>query len=129
MDRIYRVKQQGGGRYAVERDGKFYWMRGDVFGEYDIAEEVPESGALKFLAPVTPSGRVRPGRMPAMRVARTIYSGGYDGLGAAWGAFTRWIDEQGYRAADDFWEVYRVGPESSLDSANWRTELNRPLVG
>lgn len=85
--------------------------------------------AVPVLAPVTPSGRVRPGRMPAMRVARTIYSGGYDGLGAAWGAFTRWIDEQGYRAADDFWEVYRVGPESSLDSANWRTELNRPLVG
>ena len=55
MDRIYRVKQGNDGRYAVERDGRFFWMRGDVFGDYGVADEVPESGALKFLAPVTPS--------------------------------------------------------------------------
>ena len=55
MDRIYRVKQGTGGRYAVERDGNFFWMRGDVFGDYDVAEAVPESGSLTFLAPVTPA--------------------------------------------------------------------------
>ena len=55
MDRIYRVKQANGGRYAVERDGRFYWMRGDVFGEYGIGDEVPDSGKLEFLAPVDPS--------------------------------------------------------------------------
>ena len=55
MDRIYRVKQETSGRYAIEREGKFFWMRGDVFGEYDIADEIPESGKLAFLAPVTPS--------------------------------------------------------------------------
>ena len=27
----------------------------------------------------------------------------------------------------DLWECYTVGPESSPDSADWRTELNRPL--
>lgn len=55
MDRIYRVRQGMGGRYAVERDGKFFWMRGDVFGDYDVADEVPDSGSLKFVSPVTPS--------------------------------------------------------------------------
>ena len=34
MDRIYRVRQGMGGRYAVERDGAFFWLEGDVFGEY-----------------------------------------------------------------------------------------------
>jgi 2-keto-4-pentenoate hydratase/2-oxohepta-3-ene-1,7-dioic acid hydratase in catechol pathway len=55
MDRIYRVKQATGGRYAVERDGKFFWMRGDVFGDYDIGDEIAEGGKLAFLAPVSPS--------------------------------------------------------------------------
>ena len=31
MDRIYRIRTEQGGRYAVERDGQFYWMNGDVF--------------------------------------------------------------------------------------------------
>jgi 2-keto-4-pentenoate hydratase/2-oxohepta-3-ene-1,7-dioic acid hydratase in catechol pathway len=55
MDRIYRVKQGSGGTYAVERDGKSYWMRGDLFGDYGIGEEVPDGGKLQFLAPVSPS--------------------------------------------------------------------------
>lgn len=55
MDRIYRLKQANGSRYAVERDGKFYWMRGDVFAEYGIGDEIPDSGKLQFLAPVDPS--------------------------------------------------------------------------
>ena len=55
MDRIYRVRQDQGGRYAIERDGKFYWMRGDVFGQYGIGDEVPDSGKLQFLSPVNPS--------------------------------------------------------------------------
>jgi 2-keto-4-pentenoate hydratase/2-oxohepta-3-ene-1,7-dioic acid hydratase in catechol pathway len=55
MDRIYRVKQGAGGRHAVERDGKFFWMRGDVFGDYDIGDKIPEGGKLAFVAPVSPS--------------------------------------------------------------------------
>src|SRR5688500_20371200 len=55
MDRIYRVRQGAGGRYAVERDGKFFWMRGDVFGDYDIGDEIPDGGKLTFVAPVSPS--------------------------------------------------------------------------
>jgi 2-keto-4-pentenoate hydratase/2-oxohepta-3-ene-1,7-dioic acid hydratase in catechol pathway len=55
MDRIYRVRQGMGGRYAVERRGGFYWMRGDVFGTYDLGEEIPTADTLRFLAPVQPS--------------------------------------------------------------------------
>ena len=79
-------------------------------------------------APVTPTGRVKPGSLPAARVARTVYSGPYEGLGAAWGEFNAWLTAHGHTAAADLWEIYVAGPESGSDPAQWRTELNRPLV-
>lgn len=55
MDRIYRIKQGAGGRYAVERDGTFYWLRGELFAEYGIGDEIPDGGKRPLLAPVDPS--------------------------------------------------------------------------
>ena len=77
---------------------------------------------------ITPAGRIQPGVWPSIRVARTVYSGGYEGLGKAWGEFEAWIAANGYRTAQDLWEQYLVNPDSSRDPAKWRTELNRPLV-
>lgn len=79
-------------------------------------------------AVVSPSGRVRPGLWPAMRVARTVYHGPHEGLAGAWGEFLGWVGSQGHRQADDLWERYLVGPDTTPDPALWRTELNRPLV-
>lgn len=78
--------------------------------------------------PVTASGRVQPGELPARTVASTVYHGGYEGLGTAWGEFEAWIGANGHTPAADLWESYESGPESSPDPANWRTALNRPLV-
>ena len=83
---------------------------------------------LPMTAPVTAVGRVRAGQLPAAMVARTVYQGGYEGLGAAWGEFDAWIAAQGRTPAGDLWEVYLAGPESGPDPAQWRTELNRPLA-
>lgn len=80
-------------------------------------------------SPVAAVGRVKPGKWPAMKVARTIYRGGYEGLGEAWGEFMGWIEAEGLKPAADLWERYVTGPESGDDSANYRTELNRPLIG
>src|SRR4029450_9772606 len=55
MDRIYRVRQGMGGRYAVERGGAFYWLNGGVFGPDEPGEEIPAGEPLRFLAPVQPS--------------------------------------------------------------------------
>ncbi|MEC5387422.1 GyrI-like domain-containing protein [Uliginosibacterium sp. H3] len=80
-------------------------------------------------APVAASGRVKPGELAARaRVARTVYHGGYEGLGGAWGEFIQWVEANGHKPAQDLWECYVVGPESSQDPANWRTELNLPLL-
>lgn len=77
--------------------------------------------------PVAAAGRVRPGTWPAMRMVRTVYRGPYEGLPAAWTAFQQWIKESGLRTAAELWEQYVVGPESSPNPTDWRTELSQPL--
>jgi len=79
-------------------------------------------------APVLAAGRVTPGQLPAATVARTVYHGAYEGLGAAWAEFTAWIVARGRTPAPDLWESYVAGPDGSPDPVTWRTELNRPLV-
>ena len=83
---------------------------------------------FKINAPVKANGRIKPGELPVAKVARTIYSGPYEGLHAAWGEFNQWMKANGLRQADDLWEVYSVGPQSTPDPANWRTQLNSPLI-
>jgi effector-binding domain-containing protein len=78
--------------------------------------------------PVTPVGRVMTGKMPAAKVSHTVYHGPYEGLGEAWGELTAWIEAEGLKPAPDLWEVYALGPESGPDSAQWRTELYKPLL-
>lgn len=58
MDRIYRVRNGAGARYAVERDGDLFWMDGDLFGEYHLGREITGQRTgerLTFLAPVVPT--------------------------------------------------------------------------
>jgi len=88
---------------------------------FDFEVGVPVS------APVKPSGRVAGSRLPAARVARTVYRGGYEGLGAAWGELEAWMKGAGLKPATELWEIYAAGPESGSDPAGWRTELNRPI--
>ena len=88
---------------------------------FDFELGVPVSTDVK------PAGRVKPGQLPAARVARATYRGGYEGLGSAWGEFDAWLEKEGHTSAGDLWEVYAAGPETGPDSSNYRTELNRPL--
>ncbi len=92
-------------------------------GLFDFEVGVPVS------APVAPSGRVQPGELPAARVARTTYHGPYEGLHDAWREFGVLARALGHKAAGGLWECYVVGPESSPNPADWRTELNQPLLG
>lgn len=79
--------------------------------------------------PVEPAGRVLPSELPGRTVICSTYSGGYEGLGNAWGELKSWIAQQpGLQTAPDLWECYTTGPESSSNPADWRTELNQPLA-
>ena len=83
---------------------------------------------VKVLTPVKATGRVKPGELPATKVARAVYTGPYEGLFAAWAEFNTWMKAHGHVQGDSLWEVYSVGPHSSPDPTTWRTELNRPLA-
>jgi effector-binding domain-containing protein len=83
---------------------------------------------LPVAAPVTAAGRVEAHELPAATVARTVYRGPYDGLGAAWGEFQAWISTNGHKTGEDFWECYLSGPDAAPDPASYRTQLNRPLA-
>ncbi len=78
--------------------------------------------------PITAAGRVKPGEWPAMKVARTVYHGGFEGLGDAWGELGDWMAANAHLPAEDLWECSLVGPESGPDPTHWRTQLNRPLA-
>ena len=80
-------------------------------------------------AEIAAAGRVRPSQWPALRVARTVYHGPYEGLAAAWGELMAWIAAEGHAPAADLWECYLAGPESGPDPSRWRTQLDRPLSG
>jgi len=74
-------------------------------------------------------GRVRRGESSASStVAKTTYRGPYEGLGAAWSEFDRWVAAAGHTSAADLWEFYISGPESGPDPTKWRTDLLRPLI-
>ncbi len=83
---------------------------------------------LPVASPIAATGRVRPGVSHAAWVAQTVYQGGYEGLGAAWGEFIAWMEGEGHTPAEDLWEVYLAGPEASDDPAMWRTQLTRALT-
>jgi len=89
---------------------------------FDVEVGVPVA------APVAASGPMHPGGLPATRVARAIYRGPYEGLVDAWAEFGEWLGTQRVRQGQTLWETYLVGPESSPDPAEWRTQLNRPLL-
>lgn len=76
--------------------------------------------------PVVAAGRVYPAVWKATRLARTVYVGGYEGLGDAWGTFIDWIAAQGHKASGELWERYVV--QTDTDPAACRTELSKELI-
>jgi effector-binding domain-containing protein len=90
-------------------------------GMFDFEVGVPVS------APISPTGRVKPGQLPAAKLVRASYHGPYEGLHNAWRQFGELAKAQGHKPAAGFWESYVIGPETSPDSTTWRTELNQPL--
>jgi effector-binding domain-containing protein len=108
---------------GVEPAGRWFTrhlkMPSDVF---DFEVGVP------VRAKVTPAGRVENGTLPATKVARTTYYGGYEGLGSAWGELESWINASGHVSASWLWETYVTDPAANPDTSTWRTELTRPLV-
>ena len=88
---------------------------------FDFEVGVPITGTL------TPTGRVFASELPAQRVLRTVYTGPYEGLGAAWGEFMELIETAGHEHGPGAFERYLTDPNTVQDAAEYRTELNRPV--
>ena len=54
MDRVYRVDIGGHEQYALERDGAWRSLEGDLFGDYRPGAAL-DPGGCRWLSPVTPS--------------------------------------------------------------------------
>jgi len=67
---------------------------------FDFEIGVPVTAPVAAAA----AGRVKPGQLPATTVARTVFQGAYEGLGAAWGEFDAWIVANGHRPGPELWE-------------------------
>lgn len=78
---------------------------------------------------IASAGRITPGEWPAMKLVQTVYTGGYDGLEAAWREFDDWIAANGLEITSDLYEVYLTARETTQDVKKWQTELSRRLVG
>ena len=78
-------------------------------------------------APVEPAGRVEPGTIPAMTVARTLYRGPYTHLPQAWVEFRAWTVSQQLPTDTQVIERYVVNPSTTLDPDQLQTELVWPL--
>lgn len=53
-ERFYRIEHNGQPRYAVETDGKWRLIEGDIFGEHSPGEQIVSNGH-RLLPPVMPS--------------------------------------------------------------------------
>jgi effector-binding domain-containing protein len=99
----------------------------DMDGDLQIELGVPVS------APVTGSGRVQAGVLPAGSYAVLRHTGPYDGLMASNGALQEWAAGQGVRfdtrdtAQGSAWggrvEFYLTDPSQEPDPAKWETDV------
>lgn len=103
---------------------------GPLFSHHSRME--PEMFHFEVGVPVSsevkPTGRVVASELPAVRVMRTIYHGGYEGLGEAWGEFIGQLEGAGHKLAPNLWERYLTNPDETPDPADYQTELNRPIL-
>ena len=77
---------------------------------------------------VAATGRVKASQLPATKVARTVYHGGYEGLPEAWNSFQKWMKAKDLKQDEGLWELYLVGPQTTTAESEYQTELNRPLL-
>lgn len=91
-------------------------------GIFNFEVGVPVSG------PVAPTGRVKQSELPAAKVARTLYTGPYEGLGDAWGELIDQIEAAGLTRAPNLWERYLTDPSTTPDPSEYQTELNHPIL-
>lgn len=99
----------------------------------DMARDLQIELAVPVAAPVTGSGRIQPGTLPAGKYAVLRHTGLYDGLTASNAALQDWAQQQGIEfdtwatAEGSAWrsraEHYLTDPTKEPDPAKWETDV------
>ncbi|HEY6012367.1 MAG TPA: GyrI-like domain-containing protein [Candidatus Limnocylindrales bacterium] len=95
-----------------------------AFGPIEMDAEV----CVPIAGPATATGRIGSRQIPAATVARTLHVGPYEELGAAYRALTEWIEGNGFEASGPVQERYLNGPGEGVAPADFRTEVEIPVV-
>ena len=95
-----------------------------AFGPSEMDAEV----CVPVAQPATATGRIQSRELPAATVVRTLHVGPYDELGAAYRALTDWIERNGFEASGPVQERYLNGPGDGVSPADFRTEVEIPVV-
>lgn len=95
-----------------------------AFGPAGMDAEV----CVPIASPVAATGAVEGRVLPAMTVARTLHVGPYEALGGAYDAVTDWIRGRGSELAGPMRERYLNGPGDNVSPAEYRTEVEIPVV-
>ena len=97
-----------------------------IYHEMD-AERLEMECGIPVASPVEGTERVRPGELPAGKVATVTHMGPYEQLGQTWSALMKWVEEEGLQAAGAPWEVYVTDPGEEPDQSKWRTDIFFPI--
>jgi effector-binding domain-containing protein len=81
------------------------------------------------------TGRVKNSSLPSGTMAYTCHVGPYEELHAAWTEFEKWHISssdnvellKNRQRGDTLFEIYTIGPETTSDTSQWRTEMYQTL--
>jgi effector-binding domain-containing protein len=106
-------------------------MMGPPFSRYHRidteANRIDVEAGIPVKAPIRPSGRVKPGTLPAGRAAMTWHVGSYHKLQQSYDRLGAWMKSEGLAARGGFWEIYWTDPGLEPDPSTWRTQIFWPV--
>jgi effector-binding domain-containing protein len=114
------------GKMGVRPLGPPYGIWHDLeYKEKDLDAEVAVPVAQSF----PPGGGVQPAELPAVpSAACTIHQGPYEDFSQAYTAILSWINNNGYRVAGPYREIYLRGPgPQPTDPNTYVTEMQVPV--
>lgn len=126
-------------RFLAEQQVKPIWVRSllitcltqssETF-DFEVGFPVTEtSSSLSIIE----TGRVKNSSLPSGTMAYTCHVGPYEELHAAWTEFEKWFNNsdntelKNLQKGETLFEIYRIGPETTSDASQWRTELYQTL--
>ncbi len=102
--------------FLLYHDGEYKEEDADVEACVPTAKLLPGEGNVKGYG------------LSGAKVASTLHMGPYEQIGDTYQELMLWISDQGYHPSVPCREVYLVGPEQADDPAEYRTEVQCPIV-